>query len=331
MLAGLCRFLLAFLVARVVVPSVQAQTAQSTPQIAGRVVRADTGAPIAGVYVQLVPYIFPAAGQLPTTVTDSNGNYSFPAAAYGGDYKISASADGFCLSTYSRVGTLEAEFEKIDPSTHLAGIDFRLAPEAVIRGTVVTADGHPVANVSVVAAHGEPRVPGGEPVIRRAWQTRTDADGNFVLKKLTAGSYYVVVNGPNGYGFGVEPHTGVWYRETWYGDKPSAEGATEVALKQGGARDGVRITVEPEARYKITILPSGPDGGPPPDRYMVTLKGHNTMSIGNRDGSYTIPDVPPGHYTLVTDAYSRANHLGDEETGIDVTNSDVTLRVKVGG
>jgi hypothetical protein len=177
-------------------------------------------------------------------MTDSNGNYSFPAAAYGGDYEISASADGFCLSTYSRDGTLEAEFEKIDPSTHLAGIDFRLTPEAVIRGTVVTADGHPVANVSVVAAHGEPRVPGGKPVIRRAWQTRTDADGNFVLKKLTAGSYYVVVNGPNGYGFGVEPNTGVWYRETWYGDKPSVEGATEVALKQGGARDGVRITVE---------------------------------------------------------------------------------------
>jgi hypothetical protein len=55
------------------------------------------------------------------------------------------------------------------------------------------------------------------------------------------------------------------------------------------------------------------------------------MSIGNRDGSYTIPDVPPGHYTLVTDAYSRANRLGEVETGFDVTNSDVTLRVKVGG
>jgi hypothetical protein len=64
---------------------------------------------------------------------------------------------------------------------------------------------------------------------------------------------------------------------------------------------------------------------------MVTLKGHITMSIGNRDGSYTIPDVPPGHYTLVTDAYSRANRLGEVETGFDVTNSDVTLRVKVGG
>jgi hypothetical protein len=331
MLVGLRRFLLAFLVATVVVPSVQAQTAQAAPQIAGRVVRADTGAPIAGAQVTLVPPIYEGAGLFPTTVTDSDGNYSFPAAAYGGDYEISASADGFCLSTYSRDGTLEAEFEKIDPSTHLAGIDFRLTPEAVIRGTVVTADGHPVANIPVVAVYSEHRVPGG----KFGSGAQTDADGNFALKRLAAGSYYVVVNGPNSL---IGSHnTGLWYRETWYGNKPSREGATEIALKEGGEQDGVQIAVEPETRYKLTIWPSGPEGGPTPDHYMVTLKGRNTMMSGNRDGSFTLLDIPPGHYTLVTSAYYRSvnildssNILGDAETGFDVTNSDVTMRVKVG-
>lgn len=325
MLVGLRRFLLAFLVATVILPSVQSQTAQAAPQIGGRVVRADTGAPIAGAQVSLVPPFYEGAGLWPTALTDSNGNYSFPAAAYVGSYEISADANGFAFSTYIFDGTLEAEFEKADASTLLAGIDFRLTPEAVIRGTVVTADGHPVANIPVVAVYAEHRVPD----TKFGSTAQTDADGNFALKGLAARSYYVVVNGPNSFiGF---HNTGLWYRETWYGNKPSREGATEIAMKEGGERDGVQITVEPEARYKLTIWPSGPEGGPAPDHYMVTLKGRNTMSSGNRNGSFTILDIPPGHYTLVTDAYSRANRLGEEETSFDITNSDVTLQVKVGG
>ena len=54
MCVGLRRILLAFVVAAVAVPSMWAQKANVVPQVAGRVVRADTGAPIAGAQVTLL-------------------------------------------------------------------------------------------------------------------------------------------------------------------------------------------------------------------------------------------------------------------------------------
>jgi hypothetical protein len=41
----------------------------------------------------------------------------------------------------------------------------------------------------------------------------------------------VVVNEPDG--FNARKDAGGWYRETWYGDAPSIQGALHVALKEG--------------------------------------------------------------------------------------------------
>lgn len=49
------------------------------------------------------------------------------------------------------------------------------------------------------------------------------------------------------------------------------------------------------------------------------------------DGSYVIPDIPPGHYTLVSTAWSGVQYLGQGEESFDVSDSDVTFHLQLGG
>src|SRR5258705_2678497 len=60
--------------------------------------------------------------------------------------------------------------------------------------------------------------------------------------------------------------------------------------------------------------------------------GHwSYASVQQADGSYVIPDIPPGRYTLVSTAWSRVQYLGQGEESFDVSGSDVTVHVHLGG
>ena len=103
------------------------------PQIAGRVVRADNGLPIQGAAIELRPaWAVSSNGQFQTAITDSSGEYRFVGSVNNNTYEIEASADGFVSHTYSRDGTLDGVFQRVDGSTRLRGIDFQLRREAVI-------------------------------------------------------------------------------------------------------------------------------------------------------------------------------------------------------
>jgi hypothetical protein len=320
------RFLPLFLVVATIASGI-AQQARETPQLAGRVTRSDTGAPIAGATIYVDPPFFEGAVfNFPTTTTDVNGNYSFT--TIRGQSVVSATADGFTFVNYNRDGTPAGGIQNFDAATHLSGIDFKLSPEAVIRGSVITDDGHPVAAEVPVAAYKKPQTPGGKTFATR---TYTEANGSFTLRKLTAGTYIVVVNGPNeplGY-----PTKGVSYRQKWYGNQSTEENATEIALKEGDEHDGVEIVVEPQTLYTVTVWPAGSDGRQAEgDYYWVSIEGRNTSAYGNRNGSTTFPNIPAGHYTLKTDVRlggMGGKRLGTQETSFDVTNEDVTLHVTV--
>lgn len=307
---------------------VSAQVSEPASQIAGRVVRADTGAPIEGAAVRLMPPVYSGNGVFQTAITDTNGDYSFPTVR-NGTYEIDASASGFVPAEFNRDGSLEGVFQQLNSSTHLRGIDFRLTPEATIRGTVMETDGRPVgAGVSVAAVRLEKREDGSErhsPVA----VAQTDGDGHFVLKELPPGSYFVVVNGPDG--FDARKNAGGWYRETWYDGSSSIEAALQIALKEGQRHGGIQIAVAREQRFRVVIWPSGPEGEPNPERYQVLLAGRSHSSSGLRDGSYVIPDVPPGHYTLMVTAWSGVQCVGEGVASFNVSDNDVTVQVRVGG
>src|SRR5208283_991927 len=311
------------------VPACASGNAQTgEPWVAGRVVRSDNGMPIEGATVELDQTWIPTSnGQYPTAITDRNGNYHFPkmnAAAY----RIRASAEGFVWQTYSRDGTAEGQLQQLDETTHLRGIDFRLKPEAVIRGILTGTAESVGAGVSVTVVRKEEKEQGK--VRRRVVDTvKTDASGRFVFAKLESGTYFVCVNGPNG--FDAFPDAGGWYRETWYGNDGSTKDAKALTLTEGEEQNDIRIEVEREQRYSVVVWPSGPEDQPNPHRYEVRIEGRSHTSRQEPDGSYVIPGIPPGHYRLLSVAWLGSEYQGAGDTTFDVTNADVTVRLRVGG
>ena len=307
----------------VVARSVPAQ--EPPPRLAGRVTQADNGAPIEGATITLLPPMVPGTLDFQTARTDSNGNYRFEQVRDGA-YSITVSADGFVSQDYKRDATRAVSFLRVDSSTSFQGIDFQRVHEAVIRGTIVDKSGKPVANLPVVAIG--PPVNDRKPERIGAFE-KTDALGQFALRGLPAATYLVCANESASYNDGPTPR--LPYRETWFGSAASRERALPITLKEGDERNHLRITVEPEMRHRIVVWPSGPLGATAPLRYEVTIEGRNFISMKQADGSYVIPDLPPGHYTLLTTAWAPVQYLGQSEKGIDVTDSDVTVHVRLDG
>ena len=300
--------------------AVLSQAQEPKPVLAGRVTQADNGSPIEGATITLVPPFISGRLNFQTARTDSKGDYRFEKVV-DGTYSITASADGFVHQDYKRDATPEGSFLRVTSSNPIQGIDFQLKPEAVIRGTVTDGAGKPVADLDVTA------VPQRTPIrLVPSANAKTDANGQFVLKGLPADTYLVCANGPAGYGTSKN-----WYRETWYGGTASSEGAIPIALKGHDERTGVRIAVEREPRYRIVVWPSGPEGEPPPDRYDVIIQHRNHTSMKQADGSYVIPDVPTGHYTLVSIAWSGVQYVGQGKEDFAVSDADVILHLHVGG
>jgi hypothetical protein len=286
------------------VSTLSAQVRNDQPQLAGHITKAGNGSPIAGAIVSLVPPIILGRFNFQSAKTDQYGNYRFDEVS-DGTYSIHASADGFVDQNYKKDTSLGGAFVRFGSSIHIEGVDFQLRPESLIRGAVTDNSGRPIASITVAAVRQRDAARNHPVPVSSA---RSDASGQFVLKKLPADVYLVCASGPAG--FGDPPGATRWYRETWFGDASSTYGAVPISLKQREIRTGVRISVGDELRYRIVVRPSGPEGEPVPDRYDVTIENRNHSSMRRGDGSYVIPDIPPGHYTLVSTAWSQAQYLG---------------------
>jgi hypothetical protein len=310
------------------VSSVQSQV-QPKAQIAGRVVRADNGAPIEGAILQIYPG-GPIAGRLQTAKTDSNGEYYFQGLKPD-SYEIVAEADGFVTEGYARDSSLLGGMLRVDVLTRLRGIDLRLTPEAVIRGAVIDMEGEPVGlGVFVTAVRRETRGDGLERLSPVA-DGSTDKAGHFALKKLPAGTYFICVDGPSGHE--LHPDPGGWYQERWYGDKPSEKGALQVSLKESGEQDGIQIRVQRETRYKVIVWPSSLERDPAgnSDEPVFSLLERDTGCLTQPNGSYVIENVPAGHFTLVSEVWARSKFKGRKETSFDITDGDVNLHINLAG
>ena len=179
---------------------------RATGLVIGRVLDADTGAPVAGALVMLAGRtVVPVAPPTPLTpganvapapppqmFTDGQGRFVFRDLARG-PYGLSARASGYLPGSYgqrqingpSGVLTLDEDARKTD-------VTIRLWRHASISGAVRDEAGDPVVSVQITLLRSSFSL--GRRQLFPAQSTMTDDRGMYRISGLTPGNYYVFLS-----------------------------------------------------------------------------------------------------------------------------------------
>jgi hypothetical protein len=218
-----------------------AQTEKPAPlptgpyRIAGTVVNAKGGTPLARARVQIVDANNPKS--LQTLVASDGGRFEFHVMA--GKFALQGAKRGYIASAYNQheqFSTAIVTGAGFD-TEHLV---LRLSPVAVLAGKVLDESGEPVRETAV-QIYREERGSG----VSRVFPVRTvttDDQGAYEATPLNEGTYFVAVRATPWYA--VHPLTGrdptavdraldVAYPATYYGDTTQADDATPIPVRGG--------------------------------------------------------------------------------------------------
>jgi len=282
----------------------------ATAVIRGRVVAADTGAPLRRARVALIA----AGSPRPlAAATDAQGRYEFTELP-AGSYTLAASRGSYVTLQYGQRRAFEGgkPIEVADGAT-LERIDFALPRGGVIAGTVMDEAGEPVTGARVMAMRS--RYEEGKrkllPVGRAA---ETNDLGQYRLYGLQPGTYFV----------GTQPMSGPLaallsggiadplalaedaspYPPSYYPGTLNAAEAQRVTVRIGQERSGTDFLQLPGRMARISGVVTDAQGRPQTPTTVVLVSPTNiaSMAMGTvkPDGSFTIPNVAPGEYMLTT-------------------------------
>ena len=301
------------------------QTASS--RIRGRVVRADTGAPIRGALIRLSTADVRDAGSV---MTDGGGRYEIVDLPPG-RYNVSATRDGFVQLSYGQLRPLQGGKPlQLKVGEVLERIDFALPRGAVISGRVLDELGEPVANSNVQAlqlrfVNGR-RTPLNVGLVSITWD-----NGEFRLWGLSPGEYLVSASPSGMAGSMVSRSDRVGYAPSYYPNTTNPAEAQRIIVGLGQTLTNITIGLVATrtasvAGIAVDAAGNAAHGG------QVTLAPRDStglLMLSNGmirpDGGFVISNVPPGDYVI------RANlppawpggPLQFAETTVTVNGDDV--------
>jgi protocatechuate 3,4-dioxygenase beta subunit len=321
----------------------QTSTAPATASITGRVLTADTGRPLKRAQVTASGSGRGARG----AVTDDQGAYSIPSLT-AGTYTITASKNGFVDAVYGQRRPLQpgTPIQLLD-NQQATNVDLHLVRGGVITGRVLDEDGDPLMRALVSIQRYQYLQ--GNRQLTPAGADQTDDRGVYRVFGLPAGEYYVSVNvgglgqvigrglqqlamgagafgigggrgGRGGFGALDETETS-GYAPTYYPGVVSASEAGKITVGPGQEVTSIDFQIQlvpfatvggavggadNNAGVTVTLAPQdtntrGPLGGP-------VMNGRTAQ-----DGSFSIPNVPPGRYVAIARSGGRQN---DQRIGV---------------
>jgi hypothetical protein len=301
--------------------------------IVGRVIAADSGAPIRRAEVTAS---HPMNGPR-TVVTDDDGRFAFNDLA-NGPWQVSAAKAGFVTQQFGQRRPFGAA-RRIVLNGERAVAEIALTRASAINGRVYDENGEPLAavRVNIMRSRMVQRSRRLEPI---GEGDLTDDTGAFRLFGLPPGEYYVSAS------LRVAPIDSVietTYAPTYYPGAGNFAEAQRVTLAPG-AEASVDFPLLPfrTARISGTVVDAA---GGPGDAFLSLTSNAGELGVPlgvggvtRPDGSFTLPDVPPGAYTLnatirsdnspmaETTAFPLAVY-GDDLTGLTVmTSRPATIR-----
>jgi hypothetical protein len=296
------------------------QEAGETPpafKIAGTVVNAITGAPLARVRVSLAEPR--ARAQKIELITGEGGHFEF-APVPPGKYALQGSKGGYITSGYDQHEQFSTAIVT-GPQFVTDNLVLRLMPMAMISGHVLDESGEPVRSANVrlfFDDHGA----GMHRVNARNGCTSDDR-GYFEFASLRPGTYFVSVNAKPWYAVYPGSQAGsdsppkaplelnVAYPTTYYGGATESESAAPIVLKGGDHKDiDMRLVPVPALRLVFRVPVEQPAENQPPqgrgDFANILLQKHvfNTLDYTRQQtqmiepGVFEIVGVPAGRYDV---------------------------------
>jgi hypothetical protein len=296
---------------------------QQTPRghLSGRVLAADTGRPLKRARVQAT------APELPrgrATLTDDGGAFELsdlPA----GRYTVTASKAGFISLSYGQRRPLQTGTPlQLADGQNLKGVDFSLPRGGAIAGRIADEEGEPMPGITVRVLREQ--YDQGRRRLVPAGTGQTDDRGQYRVWGLMPGTYYVSATArefgmggarggsPPGGRFGAptdasptDSPDSVAYAPTYFPGIGSVEDATPIVLGISQELLDVSFGLQLVRTVRVSGQVTGPSGVPTSTNVLLTPQGTtsarrgpaaNSYSGRVRNGSFSIPDVPPGQYTL---------------------------------
>jgi protocatechuate 3,4-dioxygenase beta subunit len=284
-----------------------------TGRIRGRVVSADSGAPIRRAQVRISG---PDIGSK-AALTDAEGRYEFrdlPA----GRFSLNASKAGYVNVQYGQTRPFEQgrQIELADKQL-LDKADIIMPRGSVISGRIVDEFGEPVADAMVTAMR-QTWMGGRRRLVPAGRFSQTNDLGQYRMYGLPPGDYYVSatlrnseammfdVMGTTGGPTGSNPGSG--YAPTYYPGTPSASEAQKVVVALGQEAQQTDFALLPVRLARVSGMVVGSDGKPLETAMVNLLPASRSGDMGmmmmgtsartSKDGQFTLNSVAPGDYTL---------------------------------
>jgi hypothetical protein len=302
-------------------PRGTAPPAASTGYLTGQLTTAGLGSPVRGAEVTAVlidesgVLMNPAGHQ--TFVTDDEGRFELHGLPLG-SWKVTASKTGYVTWQFGQRRT----FERPEPIVLSRGrervtADFSIPRASAIAGRVYDELGEPVSNVRVTAFRA--RMAQGRRRLEAVGRVdQTDDTGSFRLYGLPPGQYYVAAS------LRVAPADSLvdtTYAPTYFPGTGNLAEAQRVSLDVGG--EGIaEFQLLPVRRLRVTgaVFTAG---GAPASAFLNLVSESSELGVPlgmgaatRPDGSFILPDVSPGRYTLFA---SLRNGDPGESTEVPLT------------
>ena len=274
-----------------------------TAAVRGRVV-SDTGQPMRRIVVQLQ-----GAPTAHATATDTDGSFEFSALP-SGHFTLMATHTGYIMARSD--GFDLADNQRLD------GLNLRMQHGGVITGQIVDEFGEPLIGATVSPMRQQ-FVNGQRRLVNAGQTTITNDIGEYRLFGLQAGTYFVsvsprndsvtmptgpIVPGTTGPMPTTTTSSATGYAPTYYPGTPDMASAQSIAVTAAQTVTGITFSLSAVRLAKVRGYVLDETGQPVAGRGNVNLMPRGAGPIGmigtngqiQRDGSFTLNNVPPGSY-----------------------------------
>ena len=277
----------------------------ASTSVSGRVVDAESLAPIAGARVVLAleqAAFPPAATSGDEAVTDKEGRFVFPNAEPG-RYRLDAVKKGFASLRGSRG---EALIEV--GNAPIEGLELALTKGATISGRIVETTGAPQPRLSISALKVS-TPPTDLSTLVTAQTTQTDENGEFFLQDLPDGNYLVMA-APGKPVFESSASGALLIPSpTYYPGTPNKEAAQIITVAYGQAISDLQFSIVSARGYQVSGVVVDRRGVPVNDATVALVMetprgGMSVPSTARSDlqGIFQMEGVMPGSYRIFATA-----------------------------